>query len=167
MSLSSEAKLTVILEKKEDIRKATDEISEIIKQLGKGSSYLAAVHTLKKMSGQKIGEDPYYKLDEQNSVIVRQKLHKIVSDMSTIASFCDKKTQSYIMRISKVAAEIAAGSEITHLEGFILESFCTMVNSIIVDYNKMPFSLSAEFKLGFDKFIASVRGKYKKGKLES
>jgi hypothetical protein len=158
MSLPPEVKLQTILQGKEAIREATDEISEIIKKLGKGC-------TLQKMSHKEIEGDPYYKLDEQSSVTLRQKLHKIVSSVSTIACFCDRKTQSYVMSISKVAAEITAESEITSLEGFILESFCTMVNSIIVDYNKTPFSLSGEFKVGFDKFIASVKAKYKKGKM--
>ena len=165
MSLPPEVKLQTILQKKEEIRRATDEISEIIKKLGKQSLYEAALDLLKKSGDKETKESPYYKLDEQSSVAVRQKLHKIVSSVSTIASFCDKSTQSYVMRISKVAAEITAESEITNLEGFVLESFCTMVNSIIVDFNKTPFSLSGEFKVGFDKFIASVKARYKKGRI--
>jgi len=164
MSLPLEVKLQTILQKKEEIREATDEISEIIKKLGKGSPYVAAKRGLQKINHKETNEDLYYKLDEQSSVAVRQKLHRIVSSVSTIACLCDKKTQRYVMSISKIAAEITAKSEITNLEGFILESFCTMVNSIIVDYNKTPFSLSGEFKVGFDKFIAGVKARYKKGK---
>jgi hypothetical protein len=37
MSLSQEVKLQTILQKKEDIRRATDEISKIMKKLGKGA----------------------------------------------------------------------------------------------------------------------------------
>ena len=165
MSLSPEVKLQTILQNKKEIRRATDEISEIIKELGKGSPHKAALRFLKKSGDKETKEDPYYKLDEQSSVAVRQKLHEIVSSASTIAGFCDKSTQSYVMRISKVAAEITAQNEITNLEGFVLESFCTMVNSIIVDYNKTPFSLSGEFKVSFDKFIASVKARYKKGRI--
>ena len=168
MSLSSEVKLQTILQKKEEIRRATDEISEIIKRLGKGSPYEAAklaLSLLEKSGDKETKEHPYYKLDEQSSVAVRQKLHQIVSAASTIASFCDKSTQNYVMRISKVAAEITAQDEITNLDGFVLETFCTMVNSIIVDYEKTPFSFSGEFRVGFDKFIASVKTIYKKGKL--
>ena len=164
MSLSPEVKLQTFLQKKEEIRKATDEISEIIKKLGKGSPYKAALSFLGKSNDKETKEHPYYKLDEQSSVVVRQKLHKIVSCASTIAGFCDENTQNYVMRISKVAAEITAQHEITSLDGFILESFCTMVNSIDVNFNKTPFSLSGEFKLGFDKFIASVKARYKKGR---
>ena len=165
MSLSPEVKLQTILQTKEEIRRATDEISETIKKLGKGSPYKAALSFLEKSGDKETKEHPYYKLDEQSSVAVRQKIHKIVSCASTIAGFCDKSTQNYVMRISKVAAEITSENEITNLEGFILESFCTMVNGIIVDYNKTPFSLSGEFKLGFDKFIASVKAKLKKGRM--
>jgi hypothetical protein len=164
MSLPPEVKLQTILQKKEDIIKTADEISEITKKLGKGSFHKATRRMLENISNKET-EDPYYRLDEQDSVVLRQKLHKMVSDISIIAGFCDKRTQNYIMQISKVAAEITAQNEITNLEGFILESFCTMVNSIIVDFNKTPFSLSAEFKVGFDKFMASVKTKYKKGKL--
>ena len=160
MSLSPEVRLQTYLQKKKEIRRATDEISQIIKKLGKGRPYKAAYSLLK--SGNE--EEPYYKLDEQSSVAVRQKLHEIISSVSTIASFCDKKTQNYVMRISKVAAEITAKNEITSLEGFVLETFCTMVNSIIVDFNKTPFSLSGEFKVGFNKFIASLKARYKKGR---
>jgi len=142
---------------KEEIREATDEISEIIKKLGKGSPSKAAIRFLKNL------KDSYYTLDEQSSVVVRQKLHKIVSCVSTIACFCDRKTQNYVMTISRVAAEITAEPEITNLEGFILEEFCTMVNTIIVNHTT-PFSLSSEFKVGFDKFMASVKAIYKKGK---
>lgn len=97
-------------------------------------------------------------------MVVREKLHEIVSSLSVIAGFCDKEARNYALRISKVAAGITAENEITNLEGFVLESFCTMVNSIIVDYNKTPFSFSDEFKVGFDKFIASVKARYKKGR---
>ena len=164
MSLSQEVKLQTILQKKEDIRRATDEISKIIKKLGKGSPYKVAIRVLQKFDDQEPKGDPYYKLDEQSSVAVREKLHEIVSSLSIIAGFCDKVAQDYALRISKVATEITAQNEITNLEGFVLESFCTMVNSIIVDYNRTPFSFSGEFKVGFDKFIASVKARYKKGK---
>jgi hypothetical protein len=121
------------------------------------------MHVLQKSNNQE-PENPYYKLDEQSSVAVREKLHEIVSCLSVIAGFCDKGARDYALRISKVAAEITAQNEITNLEGFVLESFNTMVNSVIVDYNKTPFSFSGEFKVGFDKFIASLKAKYKKGK---
>lgn len=164
MSLPPEVKLQTILQKKEEIREATDEISEIIKKLGKGSPYKAALDFLEKSGDKEKEEHPHYKLDEQSSVTVRHKLHKIASSISTIAGFCDKKTQSYVMRVNKVAAEITAEPEITNLEGFILEEFCTMVNSIIVNYDRSPFSLSGEFKVALDKFMASVKARYKKGK---
>lgn len=48
MSLPLEVKLQTILQKKEEIREATDEISEIIKKLGKGSPYVAAKRGLQK-----------------------------------------------------------------------------------------------------------------------
>ena len=162
MSLSSEVKLQTILLQKEEVRKATDEISRIIRKLGKGSPFEASLRRLR--TKDKEIEDPYYKLDEQSSIAVREKLHKIVSSVSIIAGFCDKNTKDYVMRISKVAAEISAQSEITSLDGFVLESFCTLVNSIIVDYNKTPFSISGEFKVKFDKFMAGVKARYRKGK---
>ena len=64
--------------------------------------------------------DAYHKLGEQKAVMVRQKLHEIVEHASTIAGFCDKNTQSYVMRISEVVARITSLGEITNLEAFIL-----------------------------------------------
>jgi hypothetical protein len=168
VSISPDVKLQTVLQLKENIRKATDEISQIISRLGKGDSIKATMRTLDRIDHSARNkkdeeEDPYYKLAERSSVVVRQKLHKIVSDLSSIAAFCDGKTKSYTVQISRVAAEITAKPEITNLEGFILESFCTMVNGIIVDYDKTPFRFSAEFKAGFDKFIAGIKTTYQRG----
>ncbi len=163
MSIPQEVKLKIILEKKADIRKATDEISECIKKLGKGNFYDAQKYAFDRISRGENVDDAYHKLDEQKAVMVRQKLHQIMEDVSTIAGFCDKSTRVYVMRISKVVSWITSLSEITNLEAFILESFCTNVNTIIVDYDKTPFSASTEFKVGFDKFFASIKRAYRKG----
>lgn len=169
MSISPEVKLQIISQLKENIRRATDEISQMISKLGKGSSIKAAMRTLERerkslqRSSLNDDKDPYYRLDEQSSVVVRQKLHKIIADLSSIVAFCDGNTKSYAVKISKVAAEITAKPEITNLEGFILEAFCTMVNGIIVDYGRMPFRFSAEFKAGFDKFMGSFKTTYRRG----
>ncbi len=165
--LSHEIKLQVIREEKEKIRQATDEISAIIKKLGKGSLEESAFRILERITEahrEKTPVDPHDMLDEESSLAVRQKLHAIIGSLSTIASFCDRGARSYVLRVSQAASEITANSEITAVEGFLLETFCTMANSVCVDFNKTPYSFSAEFKVGFDKLIASIRTKYKRGK---
>jgi len=151
MSLSPEVKLQTILQEKEKVRKATDEISDIIKKLGKGSPYRPPSD-----------DDPYFRLDEQSALAVRQKIHQIISSLSVIAGFCDKSAQDHILRIESVARNITAKHEITCLEGFLLEKFCTVVNGIGIDFNKTPFSFYGEVQARFDKFVASVKASYKK-----
>jgi hypothetical protein len=167
VSLSSEAKFQTYLEEKESIRIATDEISSIIKKLGKGNLEEPTVRILRRITKahyEKIPVDPHDMLDEESSLAVRQKLHTIVKSLSTVASFCDRGARNYVLKVSKVASEITADTEITAVEGPLLEAFCTMVNSVSVDFDKTPYSFSGEFKVGFDKFIASVRARYKRGK---
>jgi hypothetical protein len=167
MSLSPEVKSQTYLKEKESIRIATDEISSIIKKLGKGNLEESAIRILKRINKahyEKIPVGPQDMLDEDSSLAVRQKLHAIVKSLSTVASFCDQGARNYVLKVSKVASEITADTEITAVEAPILEAFCTMVNSVTVDFNKSPYSFSGEFKVGFDKFIAIVRAGYKKGK---
>lgn len=163
MSLPPEIKFQTLLQKKDEIRRATDEISEILKKLGKGSPIEARLRRLQ-ASGTEYDKS-YYTLDEQSALTVRQKIHEIISSLSVITGFCDNRARNFLVDITLVVSRITTKSEITALEGLLLEQFCTVVNSLIVDFNKTPFSFSGEFKAGFDKFMASVKATYKKGQV--
>lgn len=121
MSLPAEVQLQTILQKKDEIRRATDEVSEILKKLGKGSPEKAMLRRLE--AGDKEYDRSYYYLDKQSSLALRQKIHGIISLLSIVAGFCDKRAHSFVYDLTNVVSNITTRSEITAIEGRLLEHF--------------------------------------------
>ena len=111
-------------------------------------------------------EESYYALDEQSALAIRKKIRQLFSCLSIIAGFCDKNARSAVYDFNTYVSRHIDKPQITVLDGFLLEKFCTFANCIVVDFNKTPFSFTAEFRIGFDKFKASIRTTYKQLKNE-
>jgi len=163
MSLPAEIKLQTVLQEKDEIRKATDEISVILKRLGKGIPLETKLRMLQ--GDNKEYDRSYYTLDEESALAVRQKIHQVVKSLSIIAGFCDNRANQVAHDLTLVVSRIMMKSKINLVDGKLLELFCTIVNGLVVDFNKTPFSFSGEFKVAFDKLMASVKATYKKGKI--
>ncbi|MEM3594507.1 MAG: hypothetical protein QXS27_07240, partial [Candidatus Jordarchaeaceae archaeon] len=66
-------------------------------------------------------------------MLLRKKIHEIIESLSIIAGFCDRKAHNFVYELAQVIAIITMNPEITPVEGIILEQFCTVVNSLVVD----------------------------------
>ena len=132
MALSDKQKIEIILRKKDEICKATDKISEI----------------LTKLPIEFFGCFRYGELTEPDSLLIRQELHKILSALSIIAGFLDKSSKAYVERVAPIVAIITSGEKISTMDRIGLEKFCTIVNSLIIDFNKRPWRFPKAFEIG-------------------
>jgi hypothetical protein len=89
-----------------------------------------------------------YRFTNKQRLAIKQLLNQIVSELSTIASFCSPKEQDRVNRIIEGIAELNV-----HLNwefAPLINYFCTIINSITLDFNKTPMRFGREFssKLG-------------------
>lgn len=89
-----------------------------------------------------------YHFTSKQRLAIKQLLNQIVSEFSTIASFCSPNEQDRVNRIIEAIAKLNV-----HLDwelAPLINYFCTIVNSITLDFNKTPMSFGREFnsKLG-------------------
>jgi hypothetical protein len=89
-----------------------------------------------------------YRFTNKQRLAIKQLLNQIVSELSTIASFCIPKEQDCVNRVFEGIAKLNV-----HLNwelAPLITYFCTVVNSITLDFNKTPMRFGREFsnKLG-------------------
>lgn len=66
------------------------------------------------------------------------------------------------MDLASIISKISSRSEITFLEGILLETFCIMINSLIVNFKKRPYSFSGQFKAGLKNFFADFKATFER-----
>jgi hypothetical protein len=89
-----------------------------------------------------------YLFTNKQRLAIKQLLNKVVSELSTIASFCSVRERD---RVNRIVEGIAQLSVHLHWElAPLVDYFCTIINSITLDFNKAPFRFGREFngKLG-------------------
>ena len=89
-----------------------------------------------------------YRFTNKQQLAIKQLFNQITSEFSTIASFCSPKEQDRVNRIIEGIAKLNV-----HLDwelAPLITYFCTIVNSITLDFNKTPMRFGREFnnKLG-------------------
>lgn len=84
-----------------------------------------------------------YRFTKKQRLAIRQLLNHVVSELSTIASFSDPKEQDRMNRIIEGIAKLNV-----HLNwelAPLITYFCTIINSITLDFNKIPLRFGREF----------------------
>lgn len=84
-----------------------------------------------------------YRFTKKQRLAIRQLLNHVVSELSTIVSFCDPKEQDRMNRIIEGIAKLNV-----HLNwelAPLITYFCTIINSITLDFNKIPLRFGREF----------------------
>jgi len=141
MVLSDEQKIKIILERKEETCKLSNEVLESLMKLTRPD-------------GDK------FELTDDENLLARTKLNQIIKNMSIIAGFCDKESQSYVNRVAGIISKVGrlgTFGKINYIDKFVLDKFCTMANTLMIDFNKRPWKL-AEFEVGFlDQLKARIR----------
>ena len=89
-----------------------------------------------------------YQFSNKQRLAIKQLLNQVVSELSTITSFCGPREQDRVNRIVDGIAQLSV-----HLMwdlAPLVDYFCTIINSITLDFNKIPFKFGREFnsKLG-------------------
>ncbi len=100
------------------------------------------------------------KLNTEDALLVRRMVHGTLNHLSTIGGFCDRASQDYVDRLADLTSSILMKSRIGILDFYLLELFANNVNSVSPDFNKTPFSFSAELK----SLVGSIKATLKKGK---
>jgi len=136
MVLSDQGKMKIVDEKKKEIKVLSDELLGILSRLRitRGNDW-----------------PKYFELTPDEDLQARRILNGILSDMSTIVGFCDKKSQKYLNRVSGFICRAGMGNNgrICYLDKkYLLGPFCTIANTLRVDFNKRPWKL-VEFEVGF------------------
>ena len=134
MSLSRQEQVEIVIRHKNRILQLTNNILDIV------------------------GDSRSKPIIEQKPLL-KQCFNETISELSVIAGFCGSKERDWV---NKVADSIARLTPILDW-GLppIIESYCTMINSIIIDFSKTPFIFSTG-KLNskrhkFESKISSVR----------
>lgn len=143
MNNSKEKAIEIIIREKNSIKIATDEILKIVKKI------------------EEKGE-----LDSQDRFTIRTKINEIVSSLSIIVGFCDRNAQNLVRELAIVGLLNTVLTNIEKMDYILkrdLEIFCTVVNSLIVDFNKRPFKFEAEFEVKIRELIARIKTAYEKG----
>ncbi|MCW4039416.1 MAG: hypothetical protein NWE83_01545 [Candidatus Bathyarchaeota archaeon] len=84
-----------------------------------------------------------YRFTKKQRLAIRQLLNHVVSELSTIVGFCDPKEQDRVNRIIEGIAKLNV-----HLNwelAPLITYFCTIINSITLDFNKTPLRFGREF----------------------
>lgn len=75
-------------------------------------------------------------LGEEQELSIKKLVNEIISELSTIAGFCGSRERDIISSMARLIPAITFQTESTTM---LLEEWCTIVNGISVDFNRMPF----------------------------
>ncbi len=84
-----------------------------------------------------------YSFTNKQRLAIKQQLNHVVSELSTIASFCSPNEQDRVNRIMEGIAKLNV-----HLNwelAPLINYFCTIINSLTLDFNKAPLRFGREF----------------------
>jgi len=126
--------IDTVIAHKDRIVKATNEIIEKLSGLQK--SYIS---------------------EKEAALYVKKRVNQIVSDLSIIGGFCGAREKGLVELINDMIRTILRAEDNIGFVG-LMEDWCIMVNSIIVDFTKTPFRfVGEEFKVN----LRNLEGKIK------
>ena len=101
---------------------------------------------------------PSEELRRETALFVRQSIDQVISDLSVIGGFCGKNEKNYIAQLASSVSPMVTSPSYIGFMSPVIEDWCTMVNSIIVDFHKTPFKfVSGEFKLSFRELETKIK----------
>ena len=94
-------------------------------------------------------------LSAEQAATTKQLLTQVISELTTIASFISPKDAKWSKSMVDISSHLTANVrwELTP----ILEEYCLLINSIHVDFTKIPFRFSKEFKRKLKRFDAKYK----------
>lgn len=137
MEPSKKEKIEIVITHKQRIVETTNQIIEKLRKLESTSS-----------------KEQY----RETSLFTAQKANQIISDLSIIGGFCGKAEKDYIRHLASVIDSPLTDPD--YISAFlpIIEDWCTMVNSIIVDFEKTPFRfVGGEFQFSLRELKAKIK----------
>ena len=134
VSLSKEKQVNIVISHKKKIVELTNKILEI----------------LHKPANTK-------RFSEEQRLSIKQLTNEVVSELAIIASFCGSRERDWAFRMSDSVARLNVILDWVFTS--LVEFWCTMANSITLDFNKTPFRFfSADFKLKWHEFETRLKG---------
>ena len=134
MSLPKERQIEIIISHKQRIVELTNKILEIIHDSDTRHEYTAA-----------------------QRLELRKLINETVSEITTIVGFCGRSERNWATSMTQ-----SITLHNLYLEWYmspVLKFWCTMANSIIIDFNKTPFKFfGGDLKLKLSQFEAEVKG---------
>lgn len=144
LALSKEKMIEIVIDRKERIVKTTNQISESLQRLRESTSEKEA-------------------LEHKTTLFIKKSVDQVISNLSIIGGFCGRGERDYISRMADMAGDIAVIPDYMSFLAPFIELWCTMVNSIIIDFNKTPFRfVGGEFKLNLSKLEAKMKAVLKR-----
>lgn len=128
--------IDIVIERKNNIENATSQIRERLSEV------------------QPQGEP----LDREAVEFVQKNIDNVVKELSIIGGFCGKGERNFVYKVSKAIGALAAVVYIDYWIASCIRFWCTMVNCIMVDFNKTPFKFFGDFRLNLKNLEAQVKG---------
>jgi hypothetical protein len=134
MSLSKEKQIEIVISHKNNVLKLTNRILEIIDESVENWEY-----------------------SDVQKLELRQLINGVLSELSTIAGFCGRNERNWV---SNMAHSISMHNVyMNRTMRSLLEFWCTMANTITIDFTKTPFKFfGADFKLKLKDLEARIKG---------
>jgi hypothetical protein len=134
LSLSKEKQIELVILHKKQILSLTNQILEIISDSDKTHKYNAC-----------------------QELELRKLMNETISELTIIAGFCGSAERSWVDRMTNSVC--IHNVEMSWFLSSLLTHWCTMANSITIDFNKTPFKFfGADLKLKISEFEAQVKG---------
>ena len=134
VSLSKEKQVSTVISHKKKIVKLTNKILRIIHEAGEKQE-----------------------LGKEQKLLAKQYLNEVVSELTTIASFCGSGERKWAARMTESIASLSIVLDWWMLS--MIEFWCTMANSITLDFNKTPFKFfGGDFRVKWREFETRLRG---------
>jgi hypothetical protein len=134
MTLPKEKQVYIVISHKKNIVALTNKILEIVHDSNKRREF-----------------------SNEQKLQLKQLINETISEMSTVASFCSSDERNWVSNMTN-----AIGAFTVYMAWetkVILEQWCTMANSITLDFNKIPFKFfGADIKLKLHDLEARIRG---------
>ena len=134
MSLSKEKRIELVISHKKNIVNLTNRILEIIHD-----------------------STDDWKYNDAQKLELRKLMNETLSELSTIAGFCGRKERGWVSDMAR--SIIVHNVYLNRTMHSLLELWCTMVNTITIDFNKSPFKFfGADLKLKLKDMEAGIKG---------
>ncbi|MEM2129057.1 MAG: hypothetical protein QXZ70_00510 [Candidatus Bathyarchaeia archaeon] len=135
MALSKKEMVKIIVAHKNNIEENTSQIKEKLQDV------------------QPVGKP----LDKETTRFVQQKVDSVIKELSIVGSFCGRGEKNYVYKVSDIIGRLTAPGYIDYYIAVAIRFWCTMVNSIMIDFNKTPFKFFGSFKIDLKNLETQVR----------